>query len=266
MPAGSGVTIALPSVASTLATLGVNLFTGNQSVTGVVNSSSGYQLGGLNVITFSSILQFGSGSTSGIGIPVPIFIGPSAYSFGGTNTFLCGSGVATTGVTTCVFQDGAGQGTTAALQILNNTGRSSLQLFGSGGFLSQSAGSYTGTIPGAGQIFLTDGSSTVKLEMIMNGGGQGIVSSTGIYAWVSSSDTSTGTKDTNLSRDSAGVIDFGTGAQGSKAGSWQATNGTLSGALTYTGPSYTVGDVVCYKTGGVLGHAAVTGGTAGTCN
>lgn len=40
---------------------------------------------------------------------------------------------------------------------------------------------------------------------------------------------SLGVGDTSLSRDSSGVVDFGTGAQGSKAGSWQATNGTLSG-------------------------------------
>lgn len=41
-----------------------------------------------------------------------------------------------------------------------------------------------------------------------------------------------GTLDTTLSRVSAGVVAFGTGAQGSIAGSWKATNGTLSGTLT----------------------------------
>lgn len=38
--------------------------------------------------------------------------------------------------------------------------------------------------------------------------------------------------DTSLSRGAAGVLYFGTGAAGSAAGSWQATNGTLSGILT----------------------------------
>lgn len=41
--------------------------------------------------------------------------------------------------------------------------------------------------------------------------------------------------DTGLSRDSAGVWDFGTGAQGNSAGSWKATNGSLAGKLTITG-------------------------------
>lgn len=74
-------------------------------------------------------------------------------------------------------------------------------------------------------------------------------------------------KDTSLSRDSAGVIDFGTGAQGSTAGSWKATNGTLSGTLTYTGPGAAANTVVCYKAGGVLGWASNTAGVIGTtCN
>lgn len=43
--------------------------------------------------------------------------------------------------------------------------------------------------------------------------------------------------DTGLSRDSAGVVDFGTGAAASKAGSWNATNGVLTGTLGVTGTS-----------------------------
>ncbi len=53
------------------------------------------------------------------------------------------------------------------------------------------------------------------------------------------------TFDTAISRDSAGVIDFGTGAQGSTAGSWKATNGTLSGTFTLTGGAITTGGKVC---------------------
>lgn len=53
------------------------------------------------------------------------------------------------------------------------------------------------------------------------------------------------TLDTGLSRDSAGVIDFGTGTVGSAAGSWKATNGTLSGTFTLTAGAITTGGKVC---------------------
>lgn len=53
-----------------------------------------------------------------------------------------------------------------------------------------------------------------------------------VAAWTSSTNPN-GTKDTGLSRDTAGVIDVGTGAQGSKAGSMNMTNLSLLGTLTY---------------------------------
>lgn len=57
-----------------------------------------------------------------------------------------------------------------------------------------------------------------------------------VLCWNNTGSDSTATAcNTGLSEDSAGVIDFGTGAQGSTAGSWKATNGTLSGTLTYGG-------------------------------
>lgn len=69
---------------------------------------------------------------------------------------------------------------------------------------------------------------------IGNGATGGVaVASNGVFAWGST--TAASTIDTGLSRDSAGVIDFGSGAQGSTAGAWKATNGTLSGTLTYGG-------------------------------
>lgn len=66
-----------------------------------------------------------------------------------------------------------------------------------------------------------------------SGGGVALVGGT-VIGWASStSDPST--SDTGLSRDAAGVVDFGTGGAASVAGSWKATSGTLTGTLTLTG-------------------------------
>ena len=61
------------------------------------------------------------------------FIGPSASStFGGTATLLVGSGIATTGVTTSVCQDGQGQSTTPCFAVKNNGGTANVTITGGG--------------------------------------------------------------------------------------------------------------------------------------
>ena len=67
-----------------------------------------------------------------------------------------------------------------------------------------------------------------------------------------------GGSDTGLSRDSAGVIDFGTGAQGSVAGSLKATNGTFTGLLDVaSGSLYVRTGAVAYLSS-VVPYAAYT--------
>lgn len=95
-----------------------------------------------------------------------------------------------------------------------------------------------------------------------------------IFGWSATTDAAA--LDTGLSRDAAGVVDFGTGAQGSKAGSWKATSGTLTGTLTLTGasvagsPSATLGatTVTTLGTGGNVtladGNNIIVNTTTGT--
>lgn len=70
--------------------------------------------------------------------------------------------------------------------------------------------------------------------------------------------------DTAISRDSAGVIDFGTGAAGSVAGSWKATNGTLSGTLTYSVAAS--GPILKQGANGRVGTFVLNGSTPVTVN
>lgn len=59
---------------------------------------------------------------------------------------------------------------------------------------------------------------------------------------------------TGISQDStAGVVDFDTSTRGNKLGSWNATNGTLSGTFTNSGVTTgTVANAACLTSGGVL--------------
>jgi hypothetical protein len=66
--------------------------------------------------------------------------------------------------------------------------------------------------------------------------------------------------DAGFSRDSAGVIDVGTGALTSTAGSMKMTG------LTLVGQSANAGTIACYKTGGVLGYATIVAGAITVCN
>lgn len=71
--------------------------------------------------------------------------------------------------------------------------------------------------------------------------------------------------DVNLSRNAAGVIQFGTTAANA-AGSWLATNGTLSSSLTFTNGSGIVfgqSNRIVFNIGGVGGVAIDANGTGG---
>ena len=60
--------------------------------------------------------------------------------------------------------------------------------------------------------------------------------------WAASSTDAAGAKDTSLSRNAAGVLQFGTSAANA-SGSWLATNGTLSGTLAVTGATTLTGNL-----------------------
>lgn len=73
-------------------------------------------------------------------------------------------------------------------------------------------------------------------DTAMSWQGAGIIAANnvGVFSWTSGATATSGT-DTGLSRDSAGVIDVGTGAQGSTAGSLKFTTMTASGSIINTG-------------------------------
>jgi hypothetical protein len=81
---------------------------------------------------------------------------------------------------------------------------------------------------GTGLLKVNDTGAT-NYATIGNGGAN--LQAAGIFSWSSTTDA-TAAADTCLSRDAAGIIDFGTGTQGSKAGSWKATNGSLIGKIS----------------------------------
>lgn len=97
----------------------------------------------------------------------------------------------------------------------------------------------------AANIFLNNGGAYLGVSATSNtnylavfGAGGFLARSSYIYGWAASdSQGNLASFDTGLSRDAAGIIDFGTGAAGSKAGSWNATNGVLTGTLGVTGTS-----------------------------
>lgn len=75
--------------------------------------------------------------------------------------------------------------------------------------------------------------------------------STGNFGWTSGNTAAS--VDTNLSRDAAGIVDVGTGAQGSAAGSMKMTNLTASGTITFAGVTTgTNADFACFAAGGVM--------------
>lgn len=154
---------------------------------------------------------------------------------------------------------------------------------GNGGVvLSPGAGAGNSTDKGIVFQLSQKGSSGSSAETVANvfgmfanstaSGGVFYGTSVAIVGWASSTTISgSTTPDTALSRDSAGVVDFGTGSQGSTAGSWKATTGTLVGGsvssstpyLTGSGQTQTAtsGTVVLF---GSFSGTAQDGGTTST--
>jgi hypothetical protein len=96
-------------------------------------------------------------------------------------------------------------------------------------FMPNGPGFYS---PSSGVLVFQSGASSDQLAFSSTGLN---TVSTGVYGWRSGS-VPNGAADTGLSRDSAaGVINFGTGSNGSTAGSWKANAGTL-GVATGTAP------------------------------
>ena len=159
-----------------------------------------------------------------------------------------GSGVSCT-TTTCTFS-GAGGGGTTTYSLTPGTGISG------SAFNGGSAQTWTVTVPtsagtagyfpyyGAGGTSLLVNSAldddVTKAGWLTygdTGGVQGFslrAAGTGVLGFMPAGNYTAST-DTGLSRDSAGVIDFGNGTAADKSGSFKATNGTLSGSFTLSG-------------------------------
>jgi hypothetical protein len=101
---------------------------------------------------------------------------------------------------------------------------------------------------GSGQ-FTWETGSVGKFNFISS---QFRISSDATIRFGSSTDVTLGSMDTGLSRDSAGVIDVGTGAQGSKAGSINLTNLTASGYGMFGSATPLI------LTAGAIGYAKIT--------
>lgn len=112
-----------------------------------------------------------------------------------------------------------------------------------------------GTLNVTGTTNLT----TINAAVFQSNGGQGAdittagvnVFNNGLFGF-SSTANSAGTADTNISRLSAGVIAFGTGAQGSAAGGFLAASSTILGNFTATGFINTSGTTGGYQIDGNL--------------
>ncbi len=88
-----------------------------------------------------------------------------------------------------------------------------------------------------------------------------VFSSDGIFYWNSTADLSGGSRDLGISRDSAGVLAVGTGAQGSFAGTVKATDLDMAGSgITFSGLGSASGtpDSVCLNTNTLKRNAALT--------
>ena len=139
--------ITFPSVSATLATLGANTFTGAQTATtftlssaGTVGITSGPSIaftntnlnlttyGGFDITMQANHLLVG-GITEG-----NFFL--DVQKSGSSGTIRAYDQTATTGVTQLVCQDGAGQSTTACLQVKNNAGTTNVSLSGNGNIVN----------------------------------------------------------------------------------------------------------------------------------
>lgn len=210
-----------------------------------------------NVLTGTALTGIGK-FTSGVGAAAVAadIIG----LMGGT----CNSTTVVGGDGNCQSQSGyvlgkANLTTTGAIPIQNGTIGTLTQQTGltfSGNILSVPGIINSGTTGSSGGLSIYNATPAMRLLVGFLAGVGGLYpGANSVLAWSSGNDPSSG-QDTNLSRDAAGVIDFGTGAAGSVAGSWKATNGTLSGTLTIP----TLQPTTSYKS-----VDGTTGATVTTC-
>lgn len=91
----------------------------------------------------------------------------------------------------------------------------------------------TGTGVGPAGGFIFQDTTDNFYSWGINQGGSTFVLSGGVYGWTNQSQFLGSSNDTGISRDSAGVVDVGTGAQGSKAGTLQDAAEVVSGLGTF---------------------------------
>jgi hypothetical protein len=194
----------------------------------------------------------GSATTAGAGAAGTLNCGGIGGSGAGGTNAIGGAG----GSCTISAGNGGASGGTAA----NSTGGNIILLPGTAG----TGGS--GTAGSAGTVVFPVGSTTIpSLQATGSASNTGFVVTTlvscflsagalsacgvatgeevgsaKLFLW-SSTTQGNGTADTGLSRDSAGVVDIGTGAQGSKAAILQTKRYTVDGGTTLTSGAFTVG-------------------------
>lgn len=200
------------------------------------NTKSSFAYPGSGTIAYiNSGLGIGPSFSSGAGT-VTVSIVDLTATTGATSVYIGSDNNSHTSATTTQFiiQAGASQGGTALIDVRNNAGTSQ------------------GTISSGGSVFFPVFGAYSGANRKFTGNTSGMQLSSDVVAGFNSGNNlDSGSIDTGISRDAAGVIDFGTGAQGSTAGSWKATNGTLSGAnsaatyLTATNCSSSASPAVC---------------------
>lgn len=153
----------------------------------------------------------------------------------------------------------AGKLTTTATSAWLNNPDVSVYSDGTFGFTVKTSLSAPGSIT-TGRMFYVDGSSNVNLSLNYSGVGAIETTSTGYLAFSDSATQSNTAQNTRLSRNAAGVIQFGTSSNNA-SGSWMAVGGTLSSAtvpITFSNAAYANCTALTTNGSGVLGCTAST--------
>ena len=261
-------------------TSSANLTTSGSSLvaSGIVSSGTSVQVGQyltdlsaatpyLDFRTAGKIIVTPRNSTDLFVVASNIGIGPSNTSLGanttlsvldrtalkGTSVYFCSDNNGDTAATTCqvTIQAGGSQSGTAVQQFLTNSGTVALQV-------DSSFDLNFGSSQGALQFYTSGitGNRSVGLGAGTNPYLGFVGSARGVYFTPTAADAGNpANADANISRDSAGIIDFGTGAQGSTAGSWKATAGATVAVATSALKT-------CTATTGTPWRAAVNDATA----
>lgn len=238
---GAGFTVALSTstITGTLAAA--------RGGTGVSNTGT-ITLGGNLVTTGAFNTTFAQAATTTVTLPATsatMARTDAAQTFTGTQTFgaITGTGqlaiTTSSGIAFTCYSTAAG-GAAMTLQNSSATGYSAFDVNDNAGTLKTGFGyanASAGSSPSLAYIYLNSVDFVIRSSLpqfYCSVAGLIQAKAAGTFGF-SSTTSANGTADTALSRDSAGVIAFGTGAAASLAGSWKATNGTLSGTLAVTG-------------------------------